>query len=207
MTRRALALVAIVGAFIGMLAGCASNEPRDRMVSVGGLATETTAVVELGKAPADPAPVLDATNEAVKKLLAERMETIVRSATRAFDSSPEDASGDSKERTRIEPASVEAVVETPLVRAENSGATRQELTGKTTHFRFTVRRSDAKLGSDPLRIEVPVTVLEDSRAPGDTIGFPQEFRAQLLEHIQSVVAEAARAKGCEPSAPRPLPRR
>lgn len=200
MRSRALAVgLALIAACVGLV-GCASNDPRDRMLSVHGLATEVTVVVELGKAPPDPHAILAASNEAAVALLG-HLDPVTDRALARFDAARE------PEQTKIERSQVTVELETPRVRADEASATRQEPVGKVVRFRFTVRRLDAKLATDPLRIEVPLTVLEDSRAPSDTLTFPQDFRAELLDELDAAVAEAARGQGAEPVTPRPVPTR
>ena len=186
-------------ALVLLLAACASNEARDRMTTAHALSTDVTALVEFKLHPPDEPGTLAAVDAAVQNLLDKEQDRIVERALARYDRSR------AEEQTRIERSHVELQRETPLTIAEEKSATRKELSGKVTSFRFTVRKANARLTPDPLRVELALACIEDSRAPSDTVGFPQDFRAELVAAVNRCTFEVLRARGLEPVEPRPAP--
>jgi hypothetical protein len=186
-------------AALAFAAGC-SPDVKDAFTGYpGGFETPVKTVVAIHRAPAgddsvalvisDAAPLLAAIDTAITKKLEVEKEKILAEALAEYEQErPQDGS-------QIKAADCEVLLEDYAVEAENEAATRKSFEGKVTRFRFTLRREKSRIIQDPTRVEALVFCVERSWAPGDTLHFPQIFRAHLQKRLISSIREVAAEQG------------
>jgi hypothetical protein len=192
-------LAPLVALFVAL--GCTPN-PKDTQAGFkNGFEQEIPSVIELKASPADNdhTAFLTAVDNEITNCLETEGDAIVAESLKQFEDE-----GD-KDQTKISSKEVEYQLENFSVKVEDDAATRKLFEGKSTHFRFTLRRAKARILPDPMRVQIVVSCVERSWAPGDTIRFPQIFRTKVINHLNKRVyklAVEAKLDPVEPRAPR-----
>jgi hypothetical protein len=178
--------------------GCSGPDPKDTQTGYpNGFETEIKVAVQF-KNPANDkdASLVSAVDTAVAKTIETDRDKILDVSLAEYEKER------GEEGTKISKDVVEVVAEDYQLTAEDAAATRKLYEGKTTRFRFTLRRPKARLAPDPQRIEVVLSCVERSWAPGDTLRFAQIFRAALMDQLNEAVYTVAADHKLEPTKPR-----
>lgn len=190
-------LAALLPALVAV-SGCASSDPKGTHAGYpNGFETEARMAVQLRNAPkADDATFLTSVDAEIQKRLESDRESMLDAAIAAYE----------KERgedgTKITRENCEVLYEDFAVQEEDTAATRKLFEGKVCKFRFTLRKPKARIVPDPTRVEAVVFCVERSWAPGDTLRFPQIFRAEIIDRLNMAIFDVAQKQGLDPVKPR-----
>ncbi len=179
--------------------GCGSPDPKNTQAGFkSGFEMEMRSVIQLNASPVDNdhTAFLTAVDNEITNCLETEGDAIVNESLKQFDDEGE------KEQTKIPRENVEYQLESFSVKVEDDAATRKLFEGRGTHFRFTLRRAKARIVPEPMRIEVVVSCIERSWAPGDTLRYPQIFRSRVISHLNRRVFNLARDAKLDPVEPK-----
>ncbi len=181
------------------LGACASNDQKDTLAVARGWEVEIKAAIEVKTTPKedDATTLLTSIDTEVTKVLETQARQLVDGAIKRYDATRKPDS------TVMDPALIEVVLENFAVQASEGAGVRKDVEDRKPRFSFTLRRAKGRIVPEPTRLEVTLTCVENSHAPGDTTTFSQDFRAEMLDTINKVIFDLAKSKNLDPVPPRP----
>lgn len=190
-------VAALLSALV-LATGCGSADQKETVAVARGWEVEIKSAVELKTPPKedDATTLLTTVDAEVTKLLETQSRNLLAGAIKRYEETAK------PEQTKIDPALVEILLETYAVSAIEKSAVRKDVEDRKPRFQFTLRRAKARIVPEPVRVEVTLTCIENSRAPGDTVTFSQDFRAEVLDSVNKLVFELAKSKSLDPVPPR-----